>query len=446
MTSAKHPKHQQRASRTPLTQRSTGKPRIALALAGGGPLGAIYEIGALCALDESLLGLSLTGLHHYVGVSAGGFIAAGLANGMKPRELCAAFIENDRQASEVFDPAWLMVPAYGEFLRRSIMLPGLAASALWRATVGRKPLLNALERLGPALPTGIFSNEEVDRRLSLLFSKEGRTNDFRELKTRLTLVATNLDSGEAAPFGQPGWDHVPISRAVQASSALPGLFPPVEIDNSYYVDGALKKTLHAGVAMDEGIDLMLCLNPLVPFDATEAPGLSMAQRVMRRGLPRERQAIPRIVDGGLPAVLSQTFRSMIHSRLELGMKHYEHAYPDTDIVLIEPDHRDADLFLANTFSYAQRRQLAEHAYQKTREMLRSRKTTLSAKFARHGISLDLDILEDTRRHLVSERPAATRLGRAINSLEEMMEDLSHALQAPTARTSRGSTSLLPTIG
>jgi NTE family protein len=43
------------------------KPRIALALSGGGPLGAIYEIGALCALDESLRGLSFTGLDHYVG-------------------------------------------------------------------------------------------------------------------------------------------------------------------------------------------------------------------------------------------------------------------------------------------------------------------------------------------------------------------------------------------
>lgn len=433
MTSAKNSSFQPSPVPTSLKKRSGKSPRIALALAGGGPLGAIYEIGALCALDESLQGLSLTELHHYVGVSAGGFIAAGLANGMTPRELCAAFIENDHEVSEVFDPAWLMVPAYGEFLRRSIMLPGLAATALWRTTFGRKPLLNALEKLGPALPTGIFSNEEVDKRLSLLFSKAGRTNDFRKLKSRLTLVATNLDSGDAAPFGQPGWDHVPISKAVQASSALPGLFPPVEIDNHYYVDGALKKTLHAGVAMDGGIDLMLCLNPLVPFDATHPPELSMAQRVMRRGLPKERQAIPRIVDGGLPAVLSQTFRSMIHSRLELGMKHYEHAYPDTDIILIEPDHRDADLFLANTFSYAQRRQLAEHAYQKTREMLRSRKTTLSAKLARHGLSLDLDILEDPRRHLVSERPAATRLGRAISSLEEMMEDLNHALHLPAVR-------------
>ncbi len=412
------------------TKNQLKKPRIGLALAGGGPLGAIYEIGALCALDESLEGVTFTHLHHYVGVSAGGFIAAGLANRMTPRELCAAFIENDSDASEVFDPAWLMVPAYGEFLRRSIMLPGLVASSLWRATFGGKTLLNAFETLGPALPTGIFSNDEIDARLTKLFAKAGRTNDFRELRTKLTLVATNLDSGDAAPFGQPGWDHVPISKAVQASSALPGLFPPVEIDNQYFVDGALKKTMHAGVAMDDGIDLMFCLNPLVPFDATHTPELAMTQRVMQRGLPLERQHIPRIIDGGLPAVMSQTFRAMIHSRLELGMKHYEHAYPDTDIVLLEPDHRDTDMFLANTFSYGQRREMAEHAYQKTRQMLRSRKTTLTAKLARHGISLNMEVLNDPKRQLVAPRPAATRVGRAITSLEEIMEDLSRATKPP----------------
>ena len=386
-------------------------------------MGAIYEIGALCALEESLDGISFTQLHHYVGVSAGGFIAAGLANGMTPRELCASFIETDSEPSEVFDPAWLMVPAYGEFLRRSIMLPGLVATSLWRATFGGKTLLNALEALGPALPTGVFSNDEIDVRLTKFFTKPGRTNDFRQLKAKLTLVATNLDSGDAAPFGQPGWDHVPISKAVQASSALPGLFPPVEIDNQYFVDGALKKTMHAGVAMDEGIDLMFCLNPLVPFDATRPPPLA---RKFAKGSPGA-QRIPRIIDGGLPAVMSQTFRAMIHSRLELGMKHYERAYPHTDIVLLEPDHRDTDMFLANTFSYRQRRQMAEHAYQSTRHMLRSRKTTLSTQLARHGIRLNMDTLDDPKRQLVAPLPAATRIGRAIASLEEIMNDLTRTV-------------------
>jgi NTE family protein len=407
--------------------RSSNSPKIALALAGGGPLGAIYEVGAMCALEESLRGLDFNQLDHYVGVSAGGFIAAALANGMTPRELCASFIESDGSPSETFDPSWLMEPAYGEFARRGIMLPGLVLQAAWHIASGRTSLLRALETLSSALPTGIFSNAQVDTQLARLFSQPGRTNDFRQLKTKLTLVATNLDSAQPVSFGRPGWDHVPISRAVQASSALPGLFPPVEIDDQYFVDGALKKTMHASVALDEGVDLMICLNPLVPFDAT-APQF---EKLMHRDVSPDNRAIPRIVDGGLPAVLSQTFRSMIHSRMELGMKHYAHAYPNTDIVWIEPDHRDPELYLANTFSYAQRRHLAEHAYQQTRHMLRSRKTGLSAKLAYHGISLNHANLDDPKRHLCLPSKPPTELGRAIATLQEVMDDLGHWVAQPT---------------
>ena len=381
-------------------------PRIALALAGGGPLGAIYEIGALCALEESLDGVDFNRLHHYVGVSAGAFIAAALANGMTPRQLCASFIEGSGEPSDLFDPTWLMTPAYGEFARRAAMLPGLAVSALWHSLAGRRSLAHTLERLGRSLPTGWLSNAPVDLRLAQAFSRPGRSNDFRRLRTRLTVVATHLDSGEAAPFGRPGWDHIPISKAVQASSALPGLFPPVEIDGQHYVDGALKKTLHASVALDDGADLLLCLNPLVPFNA-----------------------IPRIADGGLPAVLSQTLRSLIHSRLELGMKHYARAYPGRDIVLIEPDPRDTELFLANTFSYSRRGPLAEHAYQQTRARLRSKRDTLARTLQRHGVALRHDRLDDAQRRLIAPRPASTRLGRAVASLHDTLDDLGRALRS-----------------
>lgn len=415
-----------RGARPPRIDRENdreARPRIGLALAGGGPLGAIYEIGALCALEEALDGLDLTQLSGYVGVSAGSFIAAGLANGMAPRELCAAFIENDdSEGVDLLSPALLMRPAWGEYLRRIAAVPGLAAQAVFQYTFKRRSRLAAFERLGRALPAGLFSGHAMERQLARLFSREGRSNDFRKLARKLVLVATDLDSGEAVPFGQPGHDAVPISLAVQASSALPGLYAPVQVQGRTCVDGALKKTLHASVLLDEGLDLLICLNPLVPFDATHAP----RHKVLGSGEAR----IPRLVDGGLPIVLSQTFRSLIHSRLELGMRGYAETHPQTDIVLFEPDHRDAELFLANTFSLSQRRLLAEHAYQRTRELLRSRRSTLGAQFARHGITIDHAVLDDAERRLVRRRrrtlAGGTRLARALKRLDETLVDLEHA--------------------
>jgi predicted acylesterase/phospholipase RssA len=399
--------------------------RVGLALAGGGPLGAIYEIGALCALQEALDGIDFTAVDGYVGVSAGGFIAAGLANGMTPRQLCSAFIENDSASEDLVRPELFVRPALGEYLRRAAALPGLLLQAGMRVLLQRRALLGAAEIVGRALPTGMFSHAALERQMRRVFAVEGRTNDFRRLQRRLVLVATDLDSGEAAPFGAAGWDHVPISVAAAASAALPGLFPPVPIGGRWYVDGALKKTLHASVLLEMGLDLVLCLNPLVPFDATHPH----RHRVLAGGEPR----IPRIVDGGLPVVLSQTFRSLIHSRLELGMKGYERSHPGTDIELFEPDARDPEMFLANTFGYAQRRLLAEHAYQRTRADLRSRRSVLRARLARHGIVLNDAVLDDPRRTLVGRgKPRRTRAARTLKRLDEVLTDLERTLAARAA--------------
>jgi NTE family protein len=395
-------------------------PRIGLALAGGGPLGAIYEIGTLCALDEALVGVDLNGLAGYVGVSAGGFIAAGLANGMTPRQLCTSFIVSD--GPDVIRPTAFIRPAWGEYAHRLAALPGLLAQAAFQYMFRRRSLLAAFERLGRALPTGLFSSVPLEAQMRRVLSAPGRSNDFRRLSRKLVLVATDLDSGQAAPFGQPGWDHVPISQAVAASAALPGLFPPVPIDGRWYVDGALKKTLHARVLLDSNIDLLICLNPLVPFDASHGH----RHRVLGGADAR----IPHLVDGGLPVVLSQTFRSLIHSRLELGLKGYESSHPQTDIVLFEPDHRDPELFLANTFGYSQRRLLAEHAYQQTRADLRSRRSALGRVLARHGLALDASVLDDPKRTLLGRRrPRRTPSARALQRLDEVLNDLEHALPA-----------------
>jgi NTE family protein len=396
--------------------------RLGLALAGGGPLGAIYEIGALCALEEAIPALDLNALGGYVGVSAGAFVAAGLANGITPRQLCNAFIENQGPREDIVRPSIFVRPALGEYARRLAALPGLVAMAGFGYAFKGRSLLASLEHLGRALPTGLFSNAPLERQVRQLLSAPGRSNNFRDLKRRLVLVATDLDSGETAPFGKRGWDHVPISQAVAASAALPGLFPPVPINGRWYVDGALKKTLHARVLLDMDLDLVLCLNPLVPFDASHAH--------RHKVLGGAEAAIPRLVEGGLPVVLSQTFRTLIHSRLELGMKGYQNSHPEVDLLLLEPDHRDGALFLANTFAYGQRRALAEHAYQRTRADLRSRRGVLGAMLQKHGLALDDSVLDDPTRRLLRQRRRplpASRVASTLRRLDEVLDDLQQSL-------------------
>ena len=81
------------------TERST--PRVGLALAGGGPLGGTYEVGALIALDEALEGINLHNLDVYVGVSAGAFVAANLANQFTMAQIARVFISTESDAHPI---------------------------------------------------------------------------------------------------------------------------------------------------------------------------------------------------------------------------------------------------------------------------------------------------------------------------------------------------------
>ena len=389
--------------------------KIGLALAGGGPLGGIYEVGALLALADSLDGLDLNRLDAYVGVSSGGFVASALANGISPAQMYRLFIADSTDAA--LKPEIFLRPAFGEFARRLGKLPALAlrASVQYLRDPFHHGIMESFATLAQAVPTGIFDNRAIDAFLADLFAAPGRTNDFRKLSRKLYLVATNLDTGASVTFGAPGHDHVPISRAVEASSALPGLFPPVAIDGEHYVDGALNKTLHASVALNEGVSLLFCINPLVPFDASST--------VHRSGLSRRK-----LNQGGLPLVLGQTFRAIIHSRMKVGMEKYGRQYPDAAIVLFEPGPEDADMFFANIFSYRLRNRLCALAFARTRQNLLARANALTPTLSRHGIKLRVDRLQDSARGvadaLTDPRPLHTQ---SRGDVRQTARDLSHTL-------------------
>jgi len=386
-------------------------------MAGGGPLGAIYELGALRALDECIEGLKLHELDVYVGVSSGALVAAGLANGITTVEMCRIFMGQE-YASLRFEPEHLMRPAYREYFQRVSMLPEILVDSLLK--IIRHPVSSNISELaselGKVIPSGIFDNETIHDFLEDVFKATGHGNHFDDLTCELYIVAVDLDSGSAVRFGSEAYRHVSISRAVQASAALPGLYPPVEIDGHFYVDGALRRTLHASVALDQGVDLLIGVNPLVPFDAgIEGQNVEASDQ--------------KLTQGGLPLILSQTFRAMIQSRMEAGFRKYRSSHPFADLLLMEPDRADEQVFFTNIFSYASRKALCEHSYQATRRDMLARSDKLSPILEKRGMCLNMDLLKDKERSLeqsmgegqTSHATVARGLSSVLDELDELLE-------------------------
>lgn len=408
-------------------------PRIGLAIAGGGPIGAMYELGALRALDEACEGLDLARLDCYVGVSSGAFFAAGLANRMDTAELCRIFISGDSQ-DVTFRPETFLRPALLEYMRRAASIPRLTAKLTQDLWFGRgdSRWSDLVTRIGGLVPTGLFDNAEVERFLRDVFSRRGRSNDFRDLERPLYVIGVDLDSGEAVRFGDEGWDDVPISQAVQASAALPGLYPPVEIrDKSgrgrHFVDGALRRTMHASVVLDRKVDLMLGINPLVPFNpGNDSDGEAQTHRFSDR----------RIAEGGLPGVLSQTLRTMLQSRMQVGLARYAQQYPDIDQLVFEPNAADRELFYTNVFSFAARRRISQLAYRNTLADLRNRRDVLEPVLARHGIALREEVIADRPRSILAHLPPSGRSTETTAILGRALDDIEHSLRKQRRAPSR----------
>jgi len=161
---------------------------------------------------------------------------------------------------------------------------------------------------------------------------------------------------------------------------------------------------------------VLCINPIVPVDTADAVRVG----AMRTG---------KLVTRGLPTVLSQTFRTLVHSRLKVGLSNYEPRYPGASIVLLEPSRDDYRMFFTNIFRFSSRKEVCEHAYQSTRRQLLARKDELGEKLARHGLTLNVEALRERRdlwrqvglRDGVLHEPVTDRLDRALEKLETLID-------------------------
>jgi predicted acylesterase/phospholipase RssA len=363
-------------------RRSRGRKRpskTALVLGGGGFTGGVYEIGALRAIDLLATNATVNEFDIYVGTSAGAFVSSLVANGVTPEEMMRVLNKDLPSPIRDIDLSTLLSPNFSGFLRGSLTFPFKLVSVL-RETVSQLGEVSAVDLvlgLSSALPKGIYSGRGIERYVDEVLSDPDRTNDFRLLERELYLTATDLDTTERVILGEGEWAEVPISKAVAASGALPGIYEPVEIAGREFIDGGILSTTNVDVAVERGAKFIVVINPLVPYVNDFQKNIPTITGSRAR----------RVSDMGFAAILNQTFRLLSHDRLHRAVEIWEQRYPGVDIILIEPEVDDELMFGTSILDYRARLQIAKHGFESVTLKLARDYDRYKAIAERHGIEI-----------------------------------------------------------
>ena len=179
------------------------KPKVALVLGGGAARGFAH-IGVIRALEQEKIPVDLV-----VGTSVGSLIGALYAHDRNSFELewTAFALEKD----DIFD--------YG--------------------------LLNAFTGMGAA----------KGEKLEAFIKTKVPIANIEDLKIPFAAVATDLNRGTRVIL-----DSGSVGRAVRASSAIPGVFQPVEHQSKTLVDGGLIDNVPVSVAREKGADIVIAVD------------------------------------------------------------------------------------------------------------------------------------------------------------------------------------------
>lgn len=390
-------------------------PKTALVLAGGAVTGGAFKLGGLKALDDFLVNKKTTDFDTYVGLSAGAVLAAPLAAGISPAEMTKSLEGKSDQftrlnALDFYNPnirdfltrpaqfAWdTLLYAPGVVSDIVSQLPKMARALVEPLSdaVTSPSLTTLIELLNPIgeaigrtrkvpspfdyLPSGLFDNSSIEQYLRYNLKRAELPNDFRELYRvtgkELYISAMNLDTAERVVFGHDEDCSVKVSEAVQASTALPGFYKPARIRGVDYVDGGVRRTANIDSAIEHGADLIICYNPFRPF----------SNRVRRTADGMQGK---HLADSGITTVLNQVFRTLLHSRLQYGLRQYQDD-PNFkgDIVLIEPKETDPTFFQMSALDYWQRLRAAQYGYISVTQSIEENYDLIKQLLESYGITM-----------------------------------------------------------
>ncbi len=331
------------------------KPTTALVLAGGGLTGAGYEIGALRAIDDLLIDRSVNDFDIYVGTSAGALVSSYIASGVRPETMLQTINGSHEGAHSIrrrhlFSLNWLDYLAWGAKLPVKLV----NAWTQYLLNINESTLFDLLASLSESLPSGMYNSLGLAKFISQSFAEQGISDEFRDRPHKLFIIATDLDTGERAIFGQ-GYRDVLVSQAVAASSAMPILYKPVRINGHDYIDGGTRGNASIDLAIEQGARLVVVINPLVPFDN---PLIGDG-----KGIPQKKNRNRHLSDQGVQTVSSQALRILLHSGVHYHIKQSRRAHPEVDIILIEPSPTDHEMFSYNIMRYSALLTMGRHGFE-----------------------------------------------------------------------------------
>jgi NTE family protein len=216
------------------------RPRIGLALSGGGALG-LAEIGVLRWMEENHIPVD-----RIAGTSMGSIIGAMYATGMSPAEIQTFAEKINWYEALLPEPVYTQMSYRRKQDRRDFQI---------KASLGLKHGLRG--------PNGFNSGQGVGLLLDRIAFPESSAASFDDLPIPFRCVATNMLSGEGVVLRDG-----PLAQAVRASMAIPGVFTPVEIDGRVLADGGMVQNIPVETVLAMNADAVIAVELRLPPGTT----------------------------------------------------------------------------------------------------------------------------------------------------------------------------------
>ncbi len=268
---------------------------MGLVLGAGGVAGGAWHAGVLAALED--VGWDARSADLIVGTSAGSGTAAVLRLGVPGGDLYAGAVDEPmseigtRMAERAGPMGDIPAPSVG----RRIPMPASPALAL--RSMARPWDIRPFKTATGLVPEGRVSTDFIGDRIR-------RTHDQPWPDRPTWICAVRMSDGVRVVFGRD-FDDAHIATAVQASSAIPGYFAPVDHGSERYVDGGVHSPTNADLVAGLAFDIVVVSSPMsATRSAIRRPAWSGARGLHAATLAREVEAIR--ADGTPVLVLQPT--------------------------------------------------------------------------------------------------------------------------------------------